>query len=579
MKDKLRLTCHLLFLFPVLIGCRPDNDDVHLARRFEMALVQFAETVLESGKDRYGEECTPLFVDGLHVTSLEPARWLGMDNQSWIVSNFASQQSLMRFLDGMTVLTGEEKYRKAAEEAAGYMLKNARSPNGLLYWGGHAAWDLGNNRPVGFTHEMKNQQPYYELMWRVNPDATHHLLKTIWGGHIVDWELLDFNRHAAFNRDAGPIWSSVYNDVIEIPFETNGSNLSFANASLSLIHAGATLAGLYENADALNWTERLVYRWQQAKHPDTGLSGGQTSYRGKKDRAWIAFGHVHPHINEATMIATYHRTSRYHTMPLVQMQNGLNLLKYDGPFSDTGNRFIDWALDDLRIYGELAYDPEKKVFESLLTDGSKLKWQDVRGGGSDYYLINTELGPISPNGEIFWSYAMAYRLSKDPFHWNMAREMALAMNLGDIGNIEGKRISVGSDGLLNRTVEAHLNNSDDWRTMIYNIYAFLDLYEATEKKVFLRAASNIGIALVDKQAENGLFPRTEREYARTSDEVSLAIMHLVGALYEKRDLLPKPMKDATFFHMEFFGELDKRQQRIAEKGDRRTMDHLVFYGQ
>jgi pectate lyase len=577
MKEKLKTVSHLIIFILMLSGCIAETDK-HLARQFENALERFAETVLENGRDRYGEEFTPLFVDGLHASTLEPARWEYVDDQSWVLSNFASQQALMRFLDGMTVLTGDDKYGKAAEQAAGYMLENASSPNGLLFWGGHAAMDLEKSRSVGFTHEMKSQQPYYELMWRVNPEATHRLLMAIWGGHIIDWELLDFNRHAAFNRDARPKWSSVFDEDVEIPFETEGNHLSFANASLSLIHAGATLAALDENADALNWTERMVYRWQQGKHPETGLGGGQTSYRGKRDRAWVAFGHVHPQINEATMIATYHRASRYHTMPLVQMQNGLMLADRGEPFASAGQRFIDWALEDLKVYGERAWDPDEKVFQSLLTDGTKLKWQEITGGGTDYYLAQTGVGPIGPNGEIFWGYAMAYRLSKDPSHWKMAREMALAMNLGDIGEIGGKGLSMGSDGLLEKTVEEHLKN-DDWRTMIYNIYALLDLYEATENKTFLRAAADIGGAFVDRQAENGLFPRTEREYARTGDEVPLVLLHLAAAISGKRDALPRPMRDACFFHMQYVGELEAKQQRVAEAGDLRTMDHLVFYGQ
>lgn len=572
---KLKLIACLIVFAYVLAGCVPENEK--RLSRLEESLELFAGTVLEHGRDRYGEESTPLFADGLHIESLEPARWKYEGNQSWVLSNFASQQALMRFLDGMTVMTGELKYRDAAEKTADYMLKHSRSPNGLLFWGGHAAWDLEKNRPVGFAHEMKNQQPYYELMWRVNPEATHHLLMAIWGGHITDWELLDFNRHAAFNSGAEPKWSSEFNEDIEIPFQTDGWNLSFANACLSLIHAGASLAGFDQNTSAMDWTERLVYRWQQGKHPVTGLSGGQTSYRGAKDRAWIAFGHVHPHINEATMIATYHRTSRYHTMPLVQMQNGLKLLGHGEPFSSAGKRFIDWALEDLKIYGELAFDKEEKVFHSLLTDGEQLKWQEVRGGGTNYYLINTQLGPIRPDGEIFWSYAMAYRLSKDSLFWNMAREIALTMNLGDPGDTEGKGITLGVDALLNKTVEDHLN-TDNWRTLVHNIYAILELYEATDNELFLNAASDIGLAIVNRQAGNGLFPRAGREYARTGDEVPLVLLHLAAAMTGKRDSLPQPMMDARFFHMEYFGELDEKQQRIAEAGDRRTMDHLVFYG-
>jgi len=53
---------------------------------------------------------------------------------------FRQQQPLLRILDGLTALTGEPKYRRAAEEATRHALQHLATPNGLLYWGGHLAW-------------------------------------------------------------------------------------------------------------------------------------------------------------------------------------------------------------------------------------------------------------------------------------------------------------------------------------------------------------------------------------------------------------------------------------------------------
>jgi hypothetical protein len=43
--------------------------------RFLAALRSFADTVLERARDRWGEEPTPLFADGLDVKTGEPVRW------------------------------------------------------------------------------------------------------------------------------------------------------------------------------------------------------------------------------------------------------------------------------------------------------------------------------------------------------------------------------------------------------------------------------------------------------------------------------------------------------------------------
>ena len=106
----------------------------------------FADTVLEHGRDIHGVRETPLFADGLQVETLKPAVWAGPDGQRWILSNFASQQALFRLLDGLTSLTGDPIYRAAAEAAVRHALQHVVSPNGLVYQGGHAAWDLLEDR-------------------------------------------------------------------------------------------------------------------------------------------------------------------------------------------------------------------------------------------------------------------------------------------------------------------------------------------------------------------------------------------------------------------------------------------------
>jgi pectate lyase len=124
--------------------------------RYLKAVRDFADTVIEKGRDTYGDKDTPLFVDGLHAQSLRPVIWK-KDGQSWVLSNFASQQPLIRILDGLTTLTKDPEYRRAAADATGYVLRNLQSDNGLIYWGGHLAWDLETVRVVGQfagSHDM-----------------------------------------------------------------------------------------------------------------------------------------------------------------------------------------------------------------------------------------------------------------------------------------------------------------------------------------------------------------------------------------------------------------------------------------
>ena len=190
-----------LFTAVALLACcclSKAAEPAGASERYVQAARTFADSVLKHGRDTYGQRHTPLFVDGLQVETLEPVRWK-KGGQTWVLCNFASQQSLLRTLDGLSALTGENRYRQAAEDSARYALAHLRSTNNLLYWGGHMAWDLEQERPVGEypdVHEVKDHQPYFPLLWRVDAAATRRLCEAMWGAHVLDWSLLDYNRHA-----------------------------------------------------------------------------------------------------------------------------------------------------------------------------------------------------------------------------------------------------------------------------------------------------------------------------------------------------------------------------------------------
>ncbi len=534
-----------------------NNPDANDSSKYLDAVRKFADNVLKYGRDTYGPKHTPLFVDGLHAESLEPVIWK-KDGQSWVLCNFASQQPLMRILDGLTTLTGDSKYRQAAVDATGYVLRHLQSKNGLLYWGGHLAWDLEKEHPVGQyagTHETKGHQPYYRFMWDVDPESTRKLMGAIWATHILDWSRLDYNRHANTEKDAVPKWDHEFAAAIEVPFPTKGGNLSFANVTPPLMHSGTMLAVLDKNKDALTWTRRLAYRWQQGKHPKTGLCGGQLSYR-THDRAQDALGHVHPSINEAKIVASYHQTSRYHHIPLAQMQAAEALLEAGGRYAEVGREFIAWALEDLKIYADRSYDPDTGHFIALMTDGTPLKWQEAKTG----YYVPKSFAPRNPDGYLLWSYAMAYRLSQDKMHWKMVRQLGLSMGIGDVGSPSGEGRALDLD-----------TDSADWRL----IYALLELHRATGNRSTLQVACRVADNLLKLQKETGLFPRPGREFARTGDEIPLALLHLAAALEGRSEEMPPPMFDSQFLHCEYHGELAEHQQKRADK---RTYDNLVFYG-
>jgi pectate lyase len=155
--------------------------------RYLNAVREFADNVLKYGRDTYGPKHTPLFVDGLNIHTHEPVKWINPDGYKWVLSNFASQQNLMRTLDGLSEITGDPQYRQGAMQAIKYVLKNLRAPNGLIYWGYMTAYDAGADKV--FTcydhHTPKIDYPYYELMWKTDPNSTQEFIEAYWSAHVL----------------------------------------------------------------------------------------------------------------------------------------------------------------------------------------------------------------------------------------------------------------------------------------------------------------------------------------------------------------------------------------------------------
>ena len=200
-----------LKLLLTLLGLVGISDAVAEQSKYIDSVRTFADNVLKHGKDVYGRKKTPLFIDGIDIHTHRPPQWK-RDGQTWILSNLASQQNLFRTLDALTTITGDSKYRAAATEAIEYAFANLISPNGLLSWGGHVAYDaLGDKLCMeNLNHELKSNYPYYELMWRVDPKATKRFLESFWAAHILNWSNLEMNRHGNMKKKLTDLWPEKY---------------------------------------------------------------------------------------------------------------------------------------------------------------------------------------------------------------------------------------------------------------------------------------------------------------------------------------------------------------------------------
>jgi len=114
---KLRFLHQAMFIAMLLsqfsICLASQTPDPNESSKYLDAVRDFADNVLKYGRDTYGPKHTPLFVDGLNIHTHEPVKWTAPNGDRWILSNLASQQNLLRTLDGLTKITGDPRYKQA----------------------------------------------------------------------------------------------------------------------------------------------------------------------------------------------------------------------------------------------------------------------------------------------------------------------------------------------------------------------------------------------------------------------------------------------------------------------------------
>jgi pectate lyase len=518
------------------------------------AVQAFADNVLRYGRDVYGAKPTPLFADGLNVETHEPAVWK-LESQyvekwkmprEWVLSNLASQQNLFRVLVALTQITGDAKYKQAAVDATRYALDHLRHESGLLFWGGHAAWDLRTNQPVGEgravsggvagKHELKCNLPYYELMWEIDPDATRKFIESFWSNHILRWDILDMNRHGYYKPVPPGPWD---HDYVGGPVPFAGEGLTFINTGSDLWYAAALLYQFSGNKQALTWAKRMAGRYAEARDPRTGLGADNYSTL-KPDRMTQQFGaEFGNRFTEATVTSLY--GIRYHRAAIC----GMKLFERLGT---AGEEFKRWAIEDLAAYAKHAYDPADNTFWPTLIDGTRLTPADRKRAG---YVEKRWLEKRPATGLHLWAYGLAYKLSGDELMWRMTRSIARGLDLGDLGEKPGTAMAL---------------NLNTHHAEPETIFALLELHKATRQDEFLRLAQHVGDNLMNEQFRGGFFVPAKDSLMSKFDTITpLALLHLEAAVRKLPVRVPEYESGRSYFHCSF-------------EGRGRTYDNDAIYG-
>ncbi len=523
------------------------------------AVRTFADRVLDVGRDRWSGEETPLFVDGVTVDGHEPVVWR-YDDEEFIVSNLASQQQFMRTLRGLSALTGEDRYESAARAAVRYHFDELVDETGLLRWGGHQFVDLATLEPVGHfdadTHEFKCHFPDYDLCWQVDPDATRRMLRAVWNAHVLDWEVLDMNRHGAYGQEL-PLdtpWEHPWTDPDAF---FAGRGLSFINIGADLVLAAGQLARLDDDDAAWTWGRRLAHMYERARHPNTGLGAYQYSkperreplpdeepmptYSRYGDRAENQFGEQFGDVAREGWVCWGRR------LKTTYVQAGTTWLWIGSQLGDAGEQLLEETAGALAALYEHAYDANRHAFRPMWADGTDLTGKTFAKTGY-YGEAGTAWHPYPADAGFLRAFVLGYEQTTDRRLWHAARAIATNEGIG----------SLAADPQGEHDVRTATDSADP-----DELAALLALYRVTGDPACLDRARSVGDTIVAERFHDGFFlPSPDHVHARFDAIEPLVLLALDATLRGRPEAVPAYLPASPAIHGRFDGHGRTYDRRV-----------------
>ena len=201
--------------------------------------------------------------------------------------------------------------------------------------------------------------------------------------------------------------------------------------------------------------------------------------------------------------------------------------------------FIEWAKQYLEGYLKYAYirvDGTNKIIRCLLTEPSHTVMYSRKSVIMDHPI------PLDyvemPTTYILPILRTILNLEKDEDKvvlWNYLRDIMYSFNIGDIGELGGKKPSLNLDTSI-----------DD----PFALMALVELYNATKNIDYLNVARTIGNNIVKERFHRGFFVENEiLLYSRLDQPDTLALLILDGVIKGyKLDEMPFYLADSGYIH-------------------------------
>jgi hypothetical protein len=244
----------------------------------------YADAMIEHGRDVYGAEHSPLFAEALdrhsmrmlqgdaldQVASIPRAEW-GIRSHDRMIAGGNPQhcENLYQILYALAEITAEKQYAEEADRSLTFFFEHCQSPaTGLLCWGEHAGWDFRTekriDKPAGNVHEFYRPWVLWDRSWRVAPEPCRRFALGLWEHQIGDHETGDYSRHATIDAH-GP-----------------GTEAPYARHGGFYIETWATAYEKTHDEVFLEAIESVVDGLERARVEEGGMLTGGTKRRGSR---------------------------------------------------------------------------------------------------------------------------------------------------------------------------------------------------------------------------------------------------------------------------------------------------------
>jgi len=189
--------------------CRPSLLDI---------VKRYADTIIDHGRDVYGDQKSGLLLSALDRTTLKPLEVrptppggirredrAGLPWRRLTGANPQHDQNLLRVFYALSEITADDRYKEAADHELEWFFKNSQSPvTDLLPWGEHLCWDVMLDAPVSsstdLTHEFARPWLLWDRCFELAPEASRRFALGLWEHQIADQNSGAFDRHAPYDR-------------------------------------------------------------------------------------------------------------------------------------------------------------------------------------------------------------------------------------------------------------------------------------------------------------------------------------------------------------------------------------------